>query len=159
MIITAQEFFDSGIPVASDIAENEVTFAISTVEQMYMRPRIGNEKWADMAANPGNYYIELNGGVTVPGLKAAMYHLVMAYMMYDKIRLTRYTPVMKNDEHSTEPSISEIKAIASQHWEIGECFAKDVLDYMQIKDNGCRNNLIFDELLYPPTRSSHKQVR
>lgn len=159
MILTAQEFLDSGLPIASDITETEAAMSINTVEQFYMRPRIGDLKWADMVTNPTEYETAIEGGVTLAGLKQAEMHLVYAWCLYDRYRVTRYTTVVKNDEHSADPSKDEIMDVAKQHWEIGEVFVRELLKYLQIKDNGCRNNLIFDELLYPPTRSSHKQVR
>lgn len=151
MIITAQYFMDCGLPVASDISEAEIDMSIKTVEQGFVRPRIGDLKWADICTNPSEYETALDGGVTLAGLKFAECHLVFAYMLYDKMRLTRYTTVVKNDEHSENPSRKDIMDIASMHWEQGETALRELLKYLQIKDNGCRNNLIFDELLYPGT--------
>lgn len=148
MIITVDEFFNSGIPTSTDIDGQEVDLSIKTVEQYYVRPRIGNEKWEDIAENPTEYEEALNGSNTLSGLKLAMYHLVFAYMLLDKIRLTRYTPTIKDDEHSTEPSLYDVKQIASAHWELGETFVRECLNFLQIEDKGCKNNLLFNELIY-----------
>lgn len=147
-IITAQGFFDCGLPVSTDITEQEVTFAITSVEQFYVVPRIGGLKWAQLIEHPTDYDTAINGGTTLAGLKIAEYHLVFAYLLYDKMRLTRYSSVIKNDEHSTDPSREDVLEISKFHWEQGEVFLRDVLKYLQIEDKGCKNNLLFNELIY-----------
>ena len=155
-IITAQDFFDSGLPVSTDITEQEVTFAITSVEQFYVVPRIGDLQWAQLIEHPTDYDTAINGGTTLAGLKMAEYHLVFAYLLYDKIRLTRYSSVIKNDEHSTDPSLKDVRDLASFHLEQGEWFLRGVLKFLQIEDTGVRNNYVFGELLMEVTGYIHK---
>lgn len=145
-IITAQDFFDCGLPVSTDITEQEVTFAVTSVEQFYIVPRVGDLKWAQLIEHPTDYDVAINGGTTLAGLKMAEYHLVFSYLLYDRMRLTRYSSVVKNDEHSTDPSLKDTLEISRFHWEQGEVFLRDVLKYLQIEDKGVHNNLIFGEL-------------
>lgn len=144
-IITADEFFNSGLPVSSDVTASEITFAVNTIEYYFIEPFLG-DTLADILANPTQYQAVLNAG---NGLKQMMYHLTFAFLLYDKIRLTRFSSVIKNDEHSTDPSMSDIKAVASMHWEIGYSFLRSCCDTLSIDyKNVQRNDLIFNESIY-----------
>ena len=37
-IITADEFFNSGLPVSSDVTASEITFAVNTIEYYFIEP-------------------------------------------------------------------------------------------------------------------------
>lgn len=144
-IITYTEFFNSGLPVSDDITEAEVKFAVNTIEMYFLLPYLG-DTLSDILANPTNYSDVLNAP---NGLKQMMYHLTFAYMIYDKVRLTRYSSVIKNDEHSTDPSYSQLMSIASFHWEIGidflrRCCETLLIDWKKV----VRNDFIFNELVY-----------
>ena len=144
-IITATEFYNSGLPVSDDITTAEIEFATNTVEQYFVKPFL-DDLLATIVANPTQYSDVLNAP---DGLKQTMFHLVFAYMVYDKIRLTRYSSVIKNDEHSTDPSFDQLIDISKLHWEIGMSFLRRVcdnclIDWKSVK----RNDLIFNELIY-----------
>lgn len=144
-IITYTEFFNSGLPVSNDITDAEVAFAVNTIEMYFLLPYLG-DTLSDILANPTQYADVLNAN---NGLKQMMYHLTFAYMIYDKVRLTRFSSVIKNDEHSTDPSFSQLTSIASMHWEIGfeflrRCCEKLSIDWKAVK----RNDFIFNELIY-----------
>jgi len=144
-IITTDEFFNCGLPVSDDITSAEVEFAVNTVEQYFLYPYL-KELLSDIIENPTQYEDVLEAA---DGLKQALYHLTFAYLIYDKIRLTRYSSVIKNDEHSTDPAFSQVRDIASTHWEIGTSFLlrdceKLEIDIKKVK----RNDLIFNELSY-----------
>lgn len=148
MILDTNTYFDCGLPTSNDISAQEVEFAITTIEQYYVKPRLGAELYADIADNPSNYEEALNGSNNVAGLKTAVEHLVYAYMLWDRTRLTRYTTVVKSDEHSTEPKSEDLYQICKAHWEIGEAFVLEVCKFLNAPEpNYPLNNLVFGELM------------
>lgn len=147
MIITVSEFFNSGMPVSTDITDPEIEMAIKTVEQMYVKQMFG-ELWSDIAQHPVSYSELINGTDSMAGLKMAEYHLVFAYMIYDDMRLTRYHAVVKNDEHSENPSREDLLSIAKHHWEIGMTFVDECSKYAGVERDKHINNLIFNELVF-----------
>lgn len=150
MIITAQYFLESGLPTSDDIREDEVTLAIRTVEQAVVKPRLSPELYAAILADDSHQYDEaVDGSDEVAGLKLAELHLVFAYMIYDKVRLVRYSSVIKNDEHSIDPSMRDTLAAAKSHWEIGWMFLENVCEFLAVPKAvmDC-NNLIFGELMF-----------
>lgn len=149
MILNATTFFDCGLPTASDLSEQEVNFAIRTVELYVVKPMLGDETYGDIVENPTSHTSEINGTTTTAGLKSAIEHLVYAYMLWDRSRLTRYTTVVKNDEHSTEPKSEDLFQICKAHWEIGIAFVLEVCESLQIsKPMQPLNNMIFGELMF-----------
>lgn len=148
MILTAQEFINSGLPTSSDLATEEVEFAIKTVEHTIVKPRLGVDLYSDIADNPNNYTEAINGSSTVGGLLLAEYNLVFAYMIYNKTRLTRYTTVVKDDERSSEPSLNDLLAIAKGYWETGFMLLDEVCKFLQAPEpKHPLPNLIFGELM------------
>lgn len=146
MLITSDEFLYSGLPVSTDITADEIEMAIRTVEQFYVKQWFG-DIWPDIVANIDDEYTDIIEGTdTLAGLKMAEYHLTFGYMLYDTMRLTRYHAVIKNDEHSDNPSHEDMLALAKQHWEIGEQFVKEIANYLEIDVAKALNNLIFNEL-------------
>ena len=146
MIITASQFMNSGLPVSTDITDPEIEISIKTVEQYYIKQMFGDELWSDICQHPASYSELLNGTDTMAGLKMAEYHLVFAYMVYDDVRLTRYHAVIKNDEHSENPSRDNLLSVAKHHWEIGMLFVNECAKYAGADKMKNRNNLIFSEL-------------
>ena len=148
MILDTNTYFDCGLPTSTDISAQEVEFAIKTIEQYYVKPRLGAELYADIVNNPDNYAEALNGSNNLAGLKTAVEHLVYAYMLWDRSRLTRYTTVIKNDEHSTEPKSEDLYQICKAHWEIGIAFLNEICEKLQAPEPKYpANNLIFGELM------------
>lgn len=148
MILDTETFFNCGLPTSTDISEQEVMFSIKTIEQYYIKPRLGAELYADIVANPDNHTDEIEGTNTMSGLKTAIEHLVYAYMLWDRTRLTRYTSVIKNDERSIEPTPEALFQICKAHWEIGEAFTLEVCKFLQAPEpKHPLNNLVFGELL------------
>lgn len=149
MILDATTFFDSGIPTSNDISEQEVSFGIRTIELYIVKPRLGGELYADIVANPANYTNEIEGTSTMAGLETAIEHLTYAYLLWDRTRLTRYTSVIKNDEHSTEPSSKDLWQICNAHYEIGIAFLEEVCEELQAPaPKQIPNGLIFGELMF-----------
>lgn len=147
MIITASEFLNSGMPVSTDIADAEVEMAIKTVEQMYVKQMFG-DLWADIAQNPGSYPELTEGTSSMAGLKMAEHHLVFAYMIHDDMRLSRYHAVVKDSEHSQNPSRADLLSIAKHHWEIGMAFVDECSRYAGAERDKHTSNLIFNELVF-----------
>lgn len=143
--ITAEEFFNSGLPVSDDIRSEEVDFSINTVEQFFVKQYLG-ETFNAIIADPSTYSDILNAP---DGLKQAMYQLVFGYMLYTNIRLTRYASVIKDDEHSTGPSMKDLLEMSRLYWETGTVFLYRVCKSFDIDPTKVkRNDFIFNELLY-----------
>lgn len=129
MIITASEFENSGLPVSTDIRNEEIEIAIQTVELTYLKPLITSDYYKTITTSTlsDDDYNVVNGDGVVAGLKFALYHAVFAYLMWDRMHLTRFTSVIKDDEHSTEPDTSDLMSICQSHWEIGITAVIDTL--------------------------------
>lgn len=147
MILTPTYFLDSGLPLSSDISVDEVELAIKTCEQFYVKPRLGADKYADIVENPTQYAEIINGTDTLCGLKLMETHLVYAYMLYEMMRLTRYSSVVKRSDESDSPKREDILALAKHHYEIAEAFMVEIAESLQIKIEPHYNNFIFGELL------------
>ena len=149
-IITYGEFFDSGLPVSDDITPAEVEMAIKTVEEYEMKPYLTNAKWNDILTNPTQYEGIIEGDENCAGLKQSALHLVFAYLLFDRIRLTRYSTVIKNDEHSSDPSVGDLMQVCGMHAEVGIRFLYDVGYLLEEADEhykvGKRNGFIYSEL-------------
>lgn len=145
MLITSDEFLYSGLPVSTDITAEEIEMAIRTVEQLYVKQCFG-DKWSEIVADPEEYTDIIEGTDEIAGLKLAEYHLVFAYLLYDEMRLTRFHAIVKNDEHSDNPSREDLLAVAKHHWEIGTTFINECSKILQVDTQKVLNNLIFNEL-------------
>lgn len=145
-IITPIELLDSGLPVSDDITDQEIEFAIHTIEEYVVRPYITSDALNGILGEETEY-----DGI-LPKLQDAMYHLVFAYLMYDRIRLTRYSSVIKNDEHSTDPSEKDLREVCTMHSEIGVRFLMDCAELLanviEHYKKGKLNGFIFNELLF-----------
>lgn len=144
-LISSSEFFESGLPVSDDILSNEVLQAVNTIEQYILYPYLG-DTLAGILGHPENYVEIFNAPY---GLKQMMYHFTFAYLLIDKIRLTRYSSVIKNDNHSTDPGFSELKTTASWHWEIARSYLQRICNDLGIDWTVVsRNDTILNELIY-----------
>lgn len=147
MILDTETFFNSGLPTSTDMSGQEVTFAIKTVELYIVKLILGAETYANIVDYPVTYEDAINGTNTIAGITTAIEHLVYAYLLWDRTRLTRYTTVIKNDEHSTEPTPEALFQICKAHYEIGIAFLLEVCEFLDLTPNPIRNNLVFGELL------------
>lgn len=116
-LITAQQFSDSGLPISDDIRTTEIEFAIKTVEKVYVKPFIGEELYKKLIGSPDAHANLLDETDYTNGIRHSEYEMVFAWLLYDRMRLTRYTSVMKDDGHSIEPSADDIMELCSMHWE------------------------------------------
>lgn len=148
MILTPTYFLDCGLPLSSDISEQEVSLAIKTFEQFSLKSLIGSETYAAICANDEHEYDDvIHGTDTIAGLELAIAHGVFAEMLYDMMRLTRYSSVVKRSDESEAPKRDDILALAKQHSEISLAFILEVCDFLQIEPNKNHNSFIFNELL------------
>lgn len=129
-LISTQDFINSGLPVSDDIRTEEIDASIKTTELVYLKPFLSSELY-NALLSPQYENVELKNIV-----KFADCHCVFAMMLYDRMRLTRYTAVIKEDEHSKEPSEEEILNVCSMHWEQGLQMIIDVLleNYLEPSD-------------------------
>lgn len=158
MIITAAEFLDSGMPVSDDIREAEVEMAIRSVELTYLKPFITADYYTALSTSTlsDDDYVVVNGNGVVAGLKNALYHMVFAYMMFDRMRLTRYTAVLKDDEHSENPDTDDITEICQAHWENGLEMVIDALtSYGHEPSDEITPQPPFFELAFPIYHKKH----
>jgi hypothetical protein len=145
-LITPIELLSCGLPISDDITDAEIEFAIRTIENYVVAPYITPDALGGIL-DGDTMYEEV-----VPTIKDAMYHLVFAYLMYDRIRLTRYSSAIKNDEHSTDPSEKDLREVCGMHAEIGVRFLMDVAELLanvlEDYEKGRLNGFIFNELLF-----------
>ena len=116
-LITTQQFLDSGLPISDDIRTAEIEFAIKTVEKVYLKPFIGEELYKKIIDSPDTHTNLLDETNYTNGIRYSEYEMVFAWLLYDRMRLTRYTSVIKDDEHSDEPATDDIMNLCSMHWE------------------------------------------
>ncbi len=147
MILTPTYFLNCGLPISSDISDNEIELAIKTCEQFYVKPRLGADKYADIVENPEQYSDIIHGTNAVCGLELMETHLVFSYILYDTIRATRYGSVTKRSDESENPKREDILALAKHHYEIAEAFMVEIMNSLQIKIEPHYNSFIFNELL------------
>lgn len=120
-LLSVTEFVESGLRVSDDIRDAEIQMAIDTCEKTYIVPLITKDYYTALVTSSlsDDDYEVVNGNDSIMGLKMAIAHCVFAYLLYDRIQLTRYSAVIKEDEHSSDPSESDIMSICSNHWEVG----------------------------------------
>ena len=159
MLITPYDFNNSGMPVSDDIRDEEVNMAIQTVEMSYLKPLITPEYYTELNTSTlsDDDYNVLNGDGVVAGVKFALYHCVFAYLMWDRMRLTRYTSVIKDDEHSNEPDTDDLMGVCQSHWEIGIAAVIDaLLAYGHEPSVEITPQPPFAELAFPYYTKKHK---
>lgn len=148
--ISTDDFLNSGLPVSDDIRSEEVEFAIGTVEKNYLKPLIGKDLFAQMVADPDSYETLLDETDTTNGIRHAECEMVFAILLFDRFRITRYTAVVKDDEHSKDPSEQEIMNICSLHWEQAvETIIDTLLENGLEPETKIVNQPPFFELSYP----------
>ena len=146
-ICTPNDIFNSGLPISTDIREEEVSLAIKTVSQFYLKNAIGAELYAAIMQDTTHQYDDIVLGTdTLAGLRLALEHGVFAYLLYDTIRATRYGSVAKRSDESENPKREDILALSKHHWEICEVFVREVAESLQIEMPKGTNNFIFNEL-------------
>ena len=146
-ICTPNDIFNSGLPISTDIREEEVSLAIKTVSQFYLKNAIGAELYAAIMQDTTHQYDDIVLGTdTLAGLRLALEHGVFAYLLYDTIRATRYGGVAKRSDESENPKREDILALSKHHWEICEVFVREVAESLQIEMPKGTNNFIFNEL-------------
>lgn len=143
MIITPEYYLNLGLPISDDIDPNEVEAAVTVVEEVMVKPRIGDENLnaledynnltPEQQDPQDEEYILLNGGRMATGkryagLKRAEAYLVYGYMMTNTFRITRYATVEKNSEFSSSAR-QDMEFQARTNWEIGEQLLKEIVEY------------------------------
>lgn len=154
MLITNQEFLDSGLRVSNDISSTEIEFAIKTVEQFYLKPALTDEYYIQLNNNQTieSYRTLINGGTIeenreYAGLKFALYHLVYAYLMTEQQRITRYSTVDKTSEFSKNTEREDILQQARVHWDIGMSAVAEVQSYFGLDTTHNNQNNLFNTIL------------
>lgn len=130
-ILDYEDVFNSGIDISTDIRPEVVTFAIETVERVYVAPAFG-ELYQEMLQSPEEYVNILNGTDATPSLKLALEHMVWAYLIYDTVTSTRFTAVLKESDESSRPDMSRIYKTSSHHWETGALIIRQILQSLNM---------------------------
>lgn len=153
-LIAVQSFLDSGVRVSSDITDKEITFAINTVENFYVKNALTQEHYNDLISNPNTptNRILLRGGtidgITYAGIMQAEYHLCYAYLLTENMRVTRYSTMEKNSEFSKNSNREDILEQARVHWDIGMAFVEEVMKYYDLDTTHNNQNNLFETILY-----------
>lgn len=152
-LIAVQTFLNSGIRVSSDITEQEITFAINTVEQFYVKNALTQEHYNDLLNNPStepNRTLLRGGtidGITYAGIMQAEYQLTYAYLLTENMRITRYSTMEKNSEFSKNSDREDILQQARVHWDIGMAFVEEVMKYYNLDTTHNKGNNLFETIL------------
>ena len=153
-LISVQNFLDSGVRISSDVTEKEIAFAITTVENFYVKNALGNENYNNLLNNTTtepNRTLLRGGtidGVTYAGLWPAEYHLVYSFLLTENMRVTRYSTMEKNSEFSKNSDREDILQQARVHWDIGEAFVKEVMKYYGLDTTHNKENNLFNTILW-----------
>lgn len=153
MIITAQQFLDSGMRVSSDVSETEISTAINSVEHFYLKPHLTEQYYGQIVSQPTvePYKTLIKGGVVdsihYAGLELAMCHLVYAFLLSDNMRITRYSTMEKNSEFSKNSNREDILEQARVHWNIGMSFVAEVQEYFGLDATHNNQNNLFETIL------------
>lgn len=154
MLLTHTEFLDSGLHVSNDISEDEIKFAISTVENFYVKNAIGDTNYQNLNSSPTDptNQILLKGGVlngvTYAGMKLAECHLVYGYLMTETQRITRYSTVNKDSQFSKQSDRDDIMEQGRMHWNIGMSFTEEVMKYYGLDTTHNRTNNLFETIVF-----------
>lgn len=154
MLISVQEFLDSGLRVSSDVTEKEIEFAINTCENFYVKNRLTQDHYNDLLNNQTtepNKTLLIGGtidGVTYAGVKAAEFHLCYAYLMTDNMRVTRYSTMEKNSEFSKNSNREDILEQARLHWNVGISFLNEVMTYYNLETEHNNGNNLFETIYW-----------
>lgn len=154
MLITANQFLDSGLRVSNDISTSEVEFAIRTVEQFYLKPALTDTNYIELDTNPttepNKTLIEggVIDGVVYAGLSMAECHLVYAYLMTEQQRITRYSTMDKTSEFSKNTDRDDILEQARVHWNIGMSFVAEVQEYFGLDATHNNKNSLFETIVW-----------
>lgn len=152
-LISVQNFLDSGVRISSDITDKEISFAINTVENFYIKNVLGNENYNNLLNNTTtepNRTLLRGGtidGITYAGLWPAEYHLVYSYLLTENMRVTRYSTMEKNSEFSKNSDREDILQQARVHWDIGMAFVKEVMKYYNLDTTHNKGNNLFETIL------------
>ena len=141
MLIDTSYLLNFGLPISSEIEYSKLERAISTAENIVIKPRLG-DYYALIKENPLDYDIAVNGGVLVDetakhiyvaGLKEAEAHIAFAILLGEIINATAFGSVLKVDDYSTHADETKLRRVAMTHTEIGMQYLKEITDFYKIK--------------------------
>lgn len=142
MLIDTSYLLAFGLPISEEIDYNKLERAISTAENIVIKPRLG-DLYAEIVENPLDYDIAINGGVLVDeetekhiyvaGLKSAEAHIAFGILLGDVINATAFGSVMKTDDYSTHADEDKLRRVAMMNTEIGMQYLKEITDFYKIK--------------------------
>lgn len=130
MILTVEEFIDSGLKVSVD--NKNAQQAIEDAELFYVKSVLGDSNYIHfnepVIEGTPDYYI-VNGGIVndifVPGLKRAISHIAFAFLIRMNINAVRFGTVKKDDQNSSNADETTIYNTAKHHFTIGKAYLKN----------------------------------
>lgn len=137
MLIQAEDIYDSGLPVSTEIPNAVVERAITTAEQFMVRPRLTNKVYIDFINGLHNDLLKgglIDENTYVTGLKQAEIELTFAIILHQSINATTFGSVKKKDDYSEYAGYDDIAEEAKRHIEIGLAYLKEITDYLEIKE-------------------------
>ena len=148
-ILTVQKFLDGGMPVSTDLSDNEIATKIRSFEHFYLKPILTPDLYSDILANDDHAYDDvIHGNDKIAGLELAIMHGVYSLMLYDSLRLTRYGSVRKESGESENPKREDVLAVCKQNFEICQVFVGEVCKFLDVHvDRNHYNSFIFNELV------------
>ena len=154
MFIDVNYLLGFGLPLSDEISYEKMERAISTAENIVIKPRLGYKLYAEMIENPSEYVTEVDGGVLVDGedhfyvagLKEAEAHIAFAILLAWNLNATSFGSVLKNDDYSSHADEDRLRRTCMQHTEIGMAYLKEITDYHKVENDRIYPN-ICEELI------------
>lgn len=156
MILTPEYYLNLGLPISDDVDHNEIEAAVTVIEEVIVKPRLGDDNLNDLEdynnlpaeqQDPTDEeYILLNGGrmqsgKRYAGLKRAEAYLTYGYMMTNTYRITRYATVEKNSEFSSSAR-QDMDFQSRTNWEIGQTMLEEIMKYYNIEIDRSLPNIL-----------------
>ena len=141
-LITPSEVINSGRPMGGKIDEKRLLSYIAEVEQMYIKPVLGDALLLDLLQHgednekyilllSGGTYTDSNGDIySFLGLKVCIAYYVFAKnVMVGDFQTTRYGVVMKDSDYASHISSKERADCYNDTLEVANCYLQDCVRY------------------------------
>lgn len=134
-LITPEEVGVLSRPISQHIDHQQITAYITEVEQLIIRPKLGDFLFGEVKKNPTDYHVILEGGSddygqVCGGLKKALAYYTYARIVKDGATIaTRFGAVEKTDEYSMRIEQDRKDAIYRECTQMADAYLEEVVKY------------------------------
>lgn len=135
-MITPEEVGALSRPISQHIDRAQILSYITEVEQLIVRPTLGEELYNNIRTNQQGYEVLMNGGEGVSGglRKAVAYHVYARIIKQGATIATRFGAVEKVDEYSYRIEHDKKDAIFRECSNIADAYMAECIKYAKEKD-------------------------